>query len=138
MYKSLSILILFTIQATFGQSCQPGVCSSILGTVYDEVLDQCAWPDEVGCFVQDLGINENCDGYNAYELKALSSDIPNLPQNRYIQQYFVVCLPMLTEEDKLQEIPIATGPIAPRLLGCPEYHEFDPNTNTCIDTRNFN
>jgi len=29
--------------------CDPGVCGAIPGLVYNAELDQCAWPDEVGC-----------------------------------------------------------------------------------------
>lgn len=31
------------------QDCDPGVCAGIPGLVYNAELDQCAWPDEVGC-----------------------------------------------------------------------------------------
>jgi len=37
------------ILVVFAQDCDPGVCSGIPGLVYNSELDQCAWPDEVGC-----------------------------------------------------------------------------------------
>ena len=36
----------------FSQNCDPGVCAGIPGLVYYAELDQCAWPDEVGCSLQ--------------------------------------------------------------------------------------
>ena len=38
---------------TSAQDCDPGVCASIPGTIYNAELDQCAWADEVpGCGVE--------------------------------------------------------------------------------------
>ncbi len=46
----------FTVFCVFSvvlaQNCDPGVCAGIPGLVYNAELDQCAWPDEVGCSLQ--------------------------------------------------------------------------------------
>ena len=43
----------FELFMTSAQDCDPGVCASIPGTIYNAELDQCAWADEVpGCGVE--------------------------------------------------------------------------------------
>ena len=41
------------------QNCDPGVCAGIPGLVYNAELDQCAWPDEVGCSLKGKFIVAN-------------------------------------------------------------------------------
>ena len=38
------------------QNCDPGPCAELPGLVYNAELEECAWPDEVGC---SLGGNKN-------------------------------------------------------------------------------
>ncbi len=109
--------------------CDPGVCSKIPGLVYNAELDECAWPDEVGCTLQDLGLNSVCD-VPAYDLKSADFSVP-LPEGRTQDQYFIVCVPMTTEEDRRARSLAPTGPVVPRLVGCPGEQVFDANTKMC-------
>ena len=40
----------------YAQNCDPGPCAELPGLVYNAELEECAWPDEVGC---SLGGNKN-------------------------------------------------------------------------------
>ena len=44
-----------------------------------------------------------------------------------------MCVPEVTAADRLAKTryPVATGPVAPRLLACPGGSAFDPETKTC-------
>ena len=36
----------------YAQNCDPGPCIEIPGLVYNADLEECAWPDEVGCSLE--------------------------------------------------------------------------------------
>ena len=36
----------------YAQNCDPGPCIEIPGLVYNAELEECAWPDEVGCSLE--------------------------------------------------------------------------------------
>merc|ERR1711997_613385 len=134
-----------------GQNCEPGVCANILGTIYNAEIDGCAWADEIpGCGVEDLGFYTNCDGVSSHGLKSVDFDFPNGQiqrlhgENRFPDQYFVVCIPKVTEDDlqlfrearekygRMVHL-VANGPLVPRVLGCPGTMVFDPTYSRCVD-----
>ncbi|TRY73303.1 hypothetical protein TCAL_15787 [Tigriopus californicus] len=125
------LLISFLVHFAFAQNCQPGPCTRILGLVYNAELDQCAWPDEVGCSLQDLGYNANCNGLGAFDLKPVDFEVNGIPADRTSDQYFLVCVPETTEDDRISERAYSTGEPVPRLLGCPGSYYFDPTIGTC-------
>ena len=69
--------------------------------------------------------------------------MPDLPEGRSNDQYFVVCVPESTPEDiqtrkdlkerdpKVLFYVLPTGPIVPRLIGCPEGSVFDSESGMC-------
>eukprot|EP00095_Tigriopus_kingsejongensis_P011760 maker-scaffold241_size241811-snap-gene-1.14 protein:Tk11760 transcript:maker-scaffold241_size241811-snap-gene-1.14-mRNA-1 annotation:"chitin binding peritrophin-" len=115
----------------WSQNCNPGPCSRIPGLVYNADLDQCAWPDEIGCSLNDLGYNTDCGSLNPFELKAVDFEVLGIPSDRTSDQYFLVCVPETTEDDRVSDRAYSTGPPVPRLLGCPRGHTFNPNTKVC-------
>ena len=50
--KNIVLVLFATFYLVQGQDCDPGVCKDIPGLVYNAELDQCAWPDEMGCSLQ--------------------------------------------------------------------------------------
>ena len=52
------------------------------------------------CLFPDLGYQSTCDGLGIHELKPVDFKVENLPEGRDQTQYFVVCVPQQTEEDK--------------------------------------
>ena len=36
----------------YAQNCDPGPCAELPGLVYNAELEECAWPDEVGCSLE--------------------------------------------------------------------------------------
>jgi len=146
--KALGVFVAATLAAvTMGQnSCDPGVCKGVPGLVYNADLDQCAWADEMGCELKDLGFNTDCSGLGSFELKALDFDLgAALPEGMTPDNYFLVCVPSATEEDRALEAQVKsafphlqgrglvqpTGPILPRLLCCPEGSKFNQQTLVC-------
>lgn len=88
----------------------------------------------------DLGISADCNGLEAGDFTALDSDIPNPPENRESGQYFIVCVPESTDEDiqkrkeqRARAYIYPSGPVVPRLLGCPDPLFFDAETKSCIE-----
>lgn len=79
----------------------------------------------------DLGYAADCDGIAAYDLKPADFGVDNLPEGRRQEQYFVVCVPQKTEEDARERSLFPTGPVAPRLLGCPGETVFDSEIKMC-------
>ena len=86
-----------------------------------------------------MGISGDCNGLEAGELTAVG-DVPNMPENRESGQYFIVCVPESTEADiqerkqqRARAYVYPSGPIVPRLLGCPDPLFFDPETKSCIE-----
>ena len=62
------------------------MCGAIPGLVYNPSLDQCAWPDEVGCSLRDLGYSSGlCGndifGSDAFDLKEADFQV-ELPEGR--------------------------------------------------------
>jgi len=125
--------------------CEQGVCTSTPGLVYDAESDACVWPDEIGCNLKELGYNADCNGLAAHDLKAVDFAITDMPEGRSRDQYFVVCVPGTTREDRELEaevkntfphlkgrsLVIPTGPVLPRILGCPGGTTFNQETFTC-------
>jgi len=118
--------------------CDPCVCKGIPGLVYNAELDQCAWPDEVGCKLNELGYDANCDGEEEGALKAADFEIPNLPEDVDKARYFVVCVAESTLEDietrktqRARAYILPSGPVVPRLLGCPEGSAFNAESKIC-------
>merc|ERR1712004_286924 len=140
--KMVAIFLFFilAIQQGIAQNCDPGPCAELPGLVYNAELEECAWPDEVGCSLGDLGISADCNGLEAGEFTSLDSDIPNPPENRESGQYFIVCVPESTDEDiqkrkeqRARAYIYPSGPVVPRLLGCPDPLFFDAETKSCIE-----
>jgi len=52
-------------------------------------------------FVSDLGYKSSCDGMGIHDLKKIDFEVKDLPENRNQDQYFIVCVPQVTENDKL-------------------------------------
>ena len=77
----------------------------------------------------DLGLNSLCD-ISAYDLKPADFEVP-LPEGRKQEQYFVVCVPLTTEQDRLARSLFPTGPTVPRLIGCPGEQLFNAETKLC-------
>lgn len=48
----------------------------------------------------DLGYSSNCDGMGVHDLKPVDFNVENLPEGRSQTQYFIVCVPEKTEEDR--------------------------------------
>jgi hypothetical protein len=48
----ITVVIIFSAFAQEGGKCDPGICATIPGLVYNAELDQCAWPDEMGCTLE--------------------------------------------------------------------------------------
>ena len=132
-------------------NCDPGICGSIPGLVYNADLDQCAWPDEVGCslngksdhhirrdefyvspFSPGLGyLAATCSDTSAYGLKPADFDLGKLPAGKNPGQYFLVCVPETTAEDRRARSLVPTGPVVPRLLGCPGELVFNAQSMIC-------
>jgi len=146
MASRLIVLVLAATSIVSAQDCDPGVCASIPGTIYNAELDQCAWADEVpGCGVEALGYSTDCEGMSTHELKAVDFEFTNeLQEGRNADQYFVVCVNQVTEDD-LQAYSdarenygrsvslIANGPLVPRVIGCPGTMVFDAESSICVD-----
>jgi len=145
--KYLVPFVLFFMQSGFAQEeeavvygkCDVGPCELIPGLVYDSETKQCSWPDEVGCSLEDLGYASDCGGNELHDVKALDFEL-NLPdvlaETREQNQYFVVCVPYSTDNDiseraRSLEYKLPTGPLVPRLLGCPDGFAFNAETKSC-------
>jgi len=48
----------------------------------------------------DLGYSTDCDGMNVHDLKPVDFDVENMPEGRTQTQYFIVCVPEKTAEDR--------------------------------------
>merc|ERR1711953_63528 len=140
--KMVAIYLFFilAIQQGYAQNRDPGPCAELPGLVYNAELEECAWPDEVGCSLGDLGISADCNGLEAGDFTSVDGDIPNPPENRESGQYFIVCVPESTDEDiqkrkeqRARAYIYPSGPVVPRLLGCPDPLFFDAETKSCIE-----
>merc|ERR1711936_202302 len=150
---TMRLLVIFVIVFNFNQGgfaqegaeepikcgkCEPCICREIPGLVYDEEENGCAWPDEVGCKLSDLGFAASCDGEEAGVLKAVDFEMPYLPEGTAKEQYFVVCVPESTPADiqkrknqRTKAYFLPSGPIVPRLLGCPDGAAFSGESMKC-------
>ena len=86
-------------------------------------------------FFSDLGYASDCNNLELHDLKAVDFQI-DLPENRRQEQYFVVCVPYSTDEDiqkraRALTYELPTGPLVPRLIGCPNEMNFNPETKMC-------
>lgn len=61
-----------------------------------------------------------------------------VPEGRSKQQYFVVCVPESTPEDikarmeqRARTYFLPSGPLVPRLLGCPDGFTFNGESKMC-------
>lgn len=146
MLQKLSSLLLVVVVVSAQAPCDPGICAGIPGTIYNAELDQCWWADEVpGCGIEALGYSTDCNDMSTHQLKSVDFEFPDeLPEGRSTDQYFVVCVPQATEDDlqlysearakygRMVHL-ITSGPLAPRVLGCPGTMVFDSDTSTCIE-----
>lgn len=79
----------------------------------------------------ELGFDANCDGVPAFGLKAADFPLHDLPEGRAAGQYFVVCVPEAGDGSENSDNNALVGPVAPRLLGCPDQMVFDEDTKRC-------
>lgn len=90
-----------------------------------------------------MGYLASCDGHNVHDVKAVDFDMPRgVPEGRSKEQYFVVCVPESTEEDRAtrkaameraRSYVLPSGPLVPRLLGCPDGTTFNSETGSCSE-----
>ena len=74
-----------------------------------------------------------------HDVKPVDFDMPNgIPEGRTMEQYFVVCVPESTEDDiqmrkeqRARAYFLPSGPLVPRLLGCPDGTAFNGETAMC-------
>merc|ERR1712038_800474 len=151
---TMRLLVIFVIVFNFNQGgfaqegaqepikcegpCDPCICRDVPGLVFDADTNECAWPDEVGCKLTDLGFAASCDGEIDGTTKAVDFEMPYLPEGTTKEQYFVVCVFESTEADiqkrKSQRAPewfLPSGPLVPRLLGCPDDSAFNGESGKC-------
>merc|ERR1712088_1010388 len=154
LLATMRLLVIFVIFFNFNQGgfaqegvqepiqcegpCDPCICREVPGLVYDADTTECAWPDEVGCKLTELGFAASCDGEIDGTTKAVDFDMPYLPEGTAKEQYFVVCVPESTpadiEERKNQRAKayfLPSGPVVPRLLGCPDGAAFNGESMKC-------
>ena len=88
--------------------------------------------------IPELGYDANCDGEEEGALKAADFEIPNLPEDVDKARYFVVCVAESTLEDietrktqRARAYILPSGPVVPRLLGCPEGSAFNAESKIC-------
>ena len=86
----------------------------------------------------DLGFAASCGEEEAGILKAVDFDMPYLPEGTAKEQYFVVCVQESTEADiqkrksqRAKQWFEPSGPIVPRLLGCPDGAAFSSESMKC-------
>merc|ERR1711936_951721 len=124
---TMRLLVIFVIVFNFNQGgfaqegaeepikcgkCEPCICREIPGLVYD--------------------------GEEAGVLKAVDFEMPYLPEGTAKEQYFVVCVPESTPADiqkrknqRTKAYFLPSGPIVPRLLGCPDGAAFSGESMKC-------
>ncbi len=91
----------------------------------------------MGCTLADLGYSSDCNELNLHDLKPADFEVRDLPENRRQEQYFIVCVPETTEEDararslEPRAYIAPSGPLVPRLLGCPGEMIFNTDTRLC-------
>ena len=88
-----------------------------------------------------MGFAASCDGEIDGTLKAVDFEMPYLPKGTTKEQYFVVCVfestPADIEKRKSQkalgkeEWFLPSGPLVPRLLGCPDGSSFSSESGGC-------
>ena len=88
--------------------------------------------------ISDLGFAASCDGEIDGTTKAVDFEMPYLPEGTTKEQYFVVCVFESTPADikkrKSQRAPewfLPSGPLVPRLLGCPDGSSFSSGSGGC-------
>ena len=61
----------------YAQNCDPGPCAELPGLVYNAELEECAWPDEVGCSLEgNKNKAENSPSSNILIIYSLPNCIP--------------------------------------------------------------
>ena len=107
----------------------------ILEPSFPALLD---FPDLPTFLLLELGFDANCDGELDGTTKAVDFNMPYLPEGTTKEQYFVVCVFESTEADiakrKAQRAPewfLPSGPVVPRLLGCPDDTAFSGESGKC-------
>ena len=85
-----------------------------------------------------MGFAASCDGEIDGTTKAVDFEMPYLPEGTTKEQYFVVCVFESTPADikkrKSQIAPerlLPSGPLVPRLLGCPDGSSFSSGSGGC-------
>merc|ERR1712050_476641 len=124
LLATMRLLVIFVIVFNFNQGgfaqegaqepiqcegpCDPCICREVPGLVFDTDINECAWPDEVGCKLTDLGFAASCDGEIDGTTKAVDFEMPYLPEGTTKEQYFVVCVfestPADIEKRKVKEL----------------------------------
>lgn len=92
-------------------------------------------------FFSDLGFLADCEGQEKHDVKAVDFDMPTgVPEGRSKEQYFIVCVPESTPEDiaarkaemeRARALVLPSGPLVPRLLGCPDGTTFSSESKSC-------
>ncbi len=84
----------------------------------------------------DLGYRgANCRKTHAYGQKAVDFKMKNLPDGHSEDQYFVICVPERTREDRKAKALFPSGEIAPRLIKCPEGLVYNRRQLRCEERR---
>jgi hypothetical protein len=85
-----------------------------------------------------LGFSTDCNDLTLHDLKPVDFEVDNKPDGRTSDQYFIVCVPQTTDADvesrarSLDDgFAPASGPLVPRLLGCPDEMVFNQDNKMC-------